>query len=120
MNAQGTPSYLAPEVVLAWSGMPRSHAFTDRIDIFSLGVTMVHVIAGEYPFDRITARLKSKLPITSAEFAQHFSISQRCRAKLNMLDPSYATLATQCLQIEPSDRPTAAALLEGLNRVLLS
>lgn len=112
MNAQGTPSYLAPEVVLAWSGRPYSHTFTDRIDIFAFGVTLVNVITGEYPFERITARLKSRVPFSDDEFGQHFNISEKCLTKLKLLDPVYATLAQLCLSIDPANRPSAAQLLE--------
>jgi serine/threonine protein kinase len=75
---------------------------------------MAHVIAGEYPFDRITARLKSKLPFTTDEFARHFSISQKCLAKLNLLDPAYSAFATKCLQLDASERPSASELLLSL------
>lgn len=111
MNAQGTPSYLAPEVVLAWSGRPHSHQFTDKVDIFAFGVTLVNVITGEYPFERITARLKSRVPFSGDEFEQHFNISEKCLTKLKLLDPVYATLAQTCLSIDPANRPTAQQLL---------
>lgn len=116
MNAQGTPSYLAPEVVMAWCGPPGKHSFTDKIDIFSIGVTLVHIIARQYPFNRITARLKSRLPVPSSEFSLHFKISEQCMIKLKLIDLKYADIASKCLEVDPTKRPSAAELLMGLEQ----
>lgn len=47
MYPQGTPSYMAPEVLMAWFTPREHHRFSIAADVFSFGVLMVHVLSGK-------------------------------------------------------------------------
>lgn len=61
----GTPYYIAPEAV-------RGHSVDQQADIYSLGATLFHILAGRPPFDAptakevVVARLKAPAPPLNA------------------------------------------------------
>lgn len=114
MIPQGTPSYLAPEVVKAWFSAQELHAFTDRIDIFSLGALAVHATTGKYPFRRLTRRLKEGDALSSREFESQFNLAHGCLQELETVSPTLAHMVELCLQRDPAKRPGARALLGQL------
>lgn len=115
MVAQGTPSYLAPEIVLDWFTPEMPHSFTDKVDIFSFGVLMVYCLTGHYPFNRITMRLQSGVPFTPAEAEKFYVPSEKRLRQMAHLDQVFAVMARACLNYKPEKRPSAAELRAILN-----
>ncbi|TDC10046.1 serine/threonine protein kinase [Actinomadura bangladeshensis] len=88
----GTPGYVAPEVVREQQPVPAS-------DVFSLAGTIAYAATGRPPFGggRIEAVIHRTL---SGEI------------DLDGVDPRLADLVRQCAAKEPEDRPTLERLLE--------
>ena len=104
MKIEGTPFYLSPESI---SGDYQDN----RSDIYALGVTLFHLIAGEPPFDdpslkkTIYARLESSLPDI-----RMFDIS---------VPQSVAFVLQTMMATDPDDRyVTANECLDDLLRLL--
>lgn len=115
MHPQGTPSYLAPEVLYAWFYSKQKHRFSEKIDIFGLGVLAVNVITEKYPYKRTTQRLKRRLKFSPEEIAQHYVLPQKRVSQMEALSPTLARIVTQCLRLEPDDRPSASQILQHLS-----
>eukprot|EP01122_Echinamoeba_exundans_P002709 TRINITY_DN1267_c0_g1_i1.p1 TRINITY_DN1267_c0_g1~~TRINITY_DN1267_c0_g1_i1.p1 ORF type:complete len:397 (+),score=85.99 TRINITY_DN1267_c0_g1_i1:205-1395(+) len=114
MVPQGTPSFLSPEVVVAWFTPTPSHHFTDKIDIFSLGAMAMYVITGRYPFKRVTARLRSGVKYSEEELGLLFKLNSKRLKEIGAVSETLAKLISHCLEAEPSRRPSAAVLLQAL------
>lgn len=115
MKAQGTPSYLAPEVFDAWFRPRDPHSFTEKIDIFSLGVTMVAILTGKFPFGRVTARLRAFKPFADTERKTFFRVSSKRIREICAIFPGYERLVKSCLQEDPEDRPGASEILSAMS-----
>src|SRR5262249_51131549 len=99
----GTPAYLAPEL---WSGEPA----TPRSDVYSLGATIYHLLAGKPPHDESTL---SSLRVAVREGAA---------TPLGALRPeapeARAALVDRCLARDPAERFAGAEpLREALERL---
>ncbi|RIK72457.1 MAG: serine/threonine protein kinase [Planctomycetota bacterium] len=114
----GTPLYMSPEQV---EGRPLDH----RSDIYSLGVTMYHLLAGQTPFTGDTAlgvavQHLQKKPPPLAE-ARPDLPAELCAIVHRMLakdpDERYATAADLLADVRavPLDASDAAALLDDTN-----
>jgi len=96
----GTPLYMAPEI-------GRGHRLDARSDLYSLGATFYHLLAGRPPFQADTApelivKHASELPPPLGAVAPH-------------VDPRLSRLIDQLLCKEPEERvPSAKALLGRL------
>ncbi|MCM8537832.1 MAG: serine/threonine protein kinase [Lentisphaeraceae bacterium] len=104
LKIEGTPFYLSPESI---SGDYQDN----RSDIYALGVTLFHLIAGEPPFDdpslkkTIYARLESSVPDI-----RMFDIS---------VSQSAALVLQTMMSVDPDDRyVTANECLDDLIRLL--
>ncbi len=100
----GTPYYIAPEKVR------RQHADA-RADIYSLGATMFHALAGKPPFegetpvDVVKARLTDPAPLL--------------RSVRPDIRPEVESIIARMLEAEPARRyPTYASLVGDLRRTL--
>lgn len=109
MDVQGTPSYIAPEIVLDFINSAVSPTFTTKADIFSFGVLMVVALTGHYPFKRLTARLHSG-QMTVAQVIKHFTPSRRSLKTINDISPRFKRMVDACLCRYPEMRPSAAQL----------
>jgi len=109
MDVQGTPSYIAPEIVLDFINSAASPTFTTKADIFSFGVLMVVALTGHYPFKRLTARLHSG-QMTVAQVIKHFTPSRRSLKTINDISPRFKRMVDACLCRYPEMRPSAAQL----------
>ena len=94
----GTPVYMPPE---AWFG-PAKHP---SADVFSLGVLAYEALTGRSPFAVPPVLLvRSRQPIPTP-------------APLDGVDAEVAELVLACLRVEPSERPRAKEVAEGLGHV---
>eukprot|EP01122_Echinamoeba_exundans_P001198 TRINITY_DN1117_c0_g1_i1.p1 TRINITY_DN1117_c0_g1~~TRINITY_DN1117_c0_g1_i1.p1 ORF type:complete len:340 (+),score=47.67 TRINITY_DN1117_c0_g1_i1:458-1477(+) len=116
MIAQGTPSYMAPEVLASWCNLSKV-SFSAAADIFSFGVLVVRSLTGKYPFARITARLHQRVKFSAAELEGFFQTPQDVMRQLDTVSPKYAVLAKLCLRIDPEERPSAADLRKVLQQL---
>jgi serine/threonine protein kinase len=115
MDVQGTPSYIAPEVVLDFLAGSAHPKFTTKADIFSFGVLMVVALTGHYPFKRLTAKLHSG-QMTVAQVIKHFTPSRRTLKAINDISPRFKRMVDSCLCRYPEMRPSAAQLRALLYR----
>jgi serine/threonine protein kinase len=98
----GTPYYIAPEKV-------KRQRFDCRADIYSLGGTLYHAIAGKPPFDGADAAAVVK--------ARFLGPAQPITELREDLDPEVETIVARMLQLDPSMRyPTYESLLDDLRR----
>ncbi len=102
----GTPKYMAPEQIL-----PGTENLDGRADVYSLGATLYHVVAGRAPFEEpsvqafIKAILEERAP-TPRKFNRQVPID-------------LATIILRCLEKAPRDRyPSARELALDLQRFI--
>ena len=100
----GTPYYIAPEKV-------RGHPADARSDIYSLGATLFHAIAGKPPFDGETP-----IDVVRARLQDPAPALRDVRPDTH---PEVAAIIARMLEAEPMKRyPTYPSLLADLRRVL--
>lgn len=100
----GTPYYIAPEKV-------RSQQEDQRADIYSLGATLFHVLAGQPPFDGDTAK-----EVVIARLKGPAPGLQTLRPTLQ---PETVDVIARTLEAEPTRRyPTYTSLLADLEEAL--
>jgi serine/threonine-protein kinase len=103
-DALGTPLYMSPEQV---EGRPVDH----RTDIYSLGVTCYHMLAGEPPFGGAT-------PYEVA-FKHVQEEAKPLAAVRPDLPPGVCVIVHKMMAKDPADRfQTAAELLDEIARIL--
>src|SRR5439155_23277079 len=100
----GRPAYMPPEQVGA------SAALDGRSDVYSLGATLYHVLAGRPPFVgetlQVIAAVVTKVPDPPSRFAPG-------------LPAALDAICLRCLEKDPALRyPSAAALVVDLERFL--
>jgi len=100
----GTPYYVAPEKV-------RRQRTDYRADIYSLGGTLFHALAGKPPFDGPDA--------TAVVKARFLKPAPPLREVRTDIDPEVETIVARMLQVESSMRyPTYESLLSDMRRFL--
>jgi hypothetical protein len=103
----GTPKYMSPEQILAHAQRP----VDGRADIYSLGATLYHVVAGRPPFDAPTVQgfikaILEERPPSPRRFNRN-------------VPHDLATVIRRCLEKDPKDRYASAAdLADDLDRLL--
>lgn len=117
MSVTGTPAFISPEQVADWfniSFTPRRR-YNTKTDMFSFGCLVARAISGEYPFDRLTMRLKQKKGISNrVDLIRHFTISTSVAQKVAAVHPVFAKLVNWCMQLDPEARPSPAQARELL------
>ena len=104
-QAPGTPTFMPPEAMLA---RPR---YTSSVDIFSLGVVVVHILSGEWPEPGETFTVDPKNPrgiVPITEF------DRRRESITKIKDNPLMGLIEQCLSNIPNHRPNAAEVVRQL------
>jgi len=102
----GTPKYMSPEQIL-----PGTQPLDGRTDVYSLGATLYHVIAGRPPFEApsVQAFIRSILE-DRAPSPRRFN---------RQVPHDLATIILRCLEKDPADRyADAAHLADDLERFL--
>ena len=89
VNIEGTPSYLAPEII-------RGDVFDGRADIYAMGVMAFHMLTGSLPF---TASTLAKLLHMQVE-QKAPDIGKSCPE----IDDEFAGFVMSALSKEPDDR----------------
>ncbi|UJR84345.1 serine/threonine-protein kinase [Sandaracinus amylolyticus] len=92
----GTPRYMAPEL-----GRDAS-SFGTRSDVFGFGVMAYELLSGAGPWTEPPASLVAR----GVEPLPHIALA----ARVPSLDPRLLALVDACLSLEPSSRPSAAAI----------
>jgi predicted Ser/Thr protein kinase len=102
----GTPKYMSPEQIL-----PGTKPLDGRTDIYSLGATLYHVIAGRPPFEA---------PSVQAFIRSIMEDRAPSPRRFNRQVPhDLATIILRCLEKDPEDRYAGAAeLADDLERFL--
>ena len=109
----GTQSYMPPE---ALRPNPR---YDIEVDVFSLGVMMVHVLSGQWPFPSVATRVDPRNPARVIGLSE----VERRTQYLNIIGrPSdeeeghpLLPLIERCLNNSPNLRPNASELVEGMS-----
>ncbi|MHC4493602.1 MAG: serine/threonine-protein kinase, partial [Planctomycetota bacterium] len=102
----GTPKYMSPEQIL-----PGTRPLDGRTDVYSLGATLFHVIAGRPPFEApsVQAFIRSIME-DRAPSPRRFN---------RQIPHDLATIILRCLEKDPADRYAGASqLADDIERLL--
>ena len=105
-QAPGTPTFMPPEAMLA---RPK---YTSKVDTFSFGVLVVHILSGEWPSPSAAFAGDPNDPngvVIVTEFERHRESINRIREGHPLLG-----LIKQCLSNVASRRPNAAEVIRQL------
>jgi serine/threonine protein kinase len=110
-SVQGTIPYMSPEQV---RGNPDEIDL--RTDVYSLGVVLYEMLAGQLPLDVLRAQLPEAVRVICEEPPKPLLRNWRGTRRL---DPDLQTIVHKALEKEPARRyQSAAALAEDLQRYL--
>jgi hypothetical protein len=95
----GTPAYMSPEQVSGGS-------FSDRVDVYAVGIILFTLLTGRHPFDDDTSR----------EVLAHqlLTVPPEAASLDATVPPVLSRLVTACLEKDPSLRPSARSLARTL------
>ncbi len=100
----GTPGHIAPEIIVG----EVNPAYVKKVDVFSFGMIMWHVFAGEADADRSMGTFESSEELNKA-------IAKRFRPEIRHSWPAQTkTLIQECWQKNPRFRPAFSAISERL------
>jgi eukaryotic-like serine/threonine-protein kinase len=102
-RVMGTPHYMAPEQAL---GKPIDH----RVDIYSLGATMYHIVTGSTPFNGSTAH-----EILKAHIQESLQPIQDLNAEVP--DPVCFIIERMMAKVPEKRYPSMSKLIEDIERV---
>ena len=109
-QAPGTPCYMPPEALLA------KPTYTSKIDSYSYGVMMIHVLCGRWPFPADAFRPDPQNPDGMVP------VSEIDRRAEYLKDISHAHplmgLIRQCLSNFPKRRPEASEILHQITDIM--
>eukprot|EP00759_Apiculatamorpha_spiralis_P054790 PhF_6_TR7030/c0_g1_i1/m.10535/K08867/WNK, PRKWNK; WNK lysine deficient protein kinase len=91
----GTPEFMAPEIY--------DENYTNSVDIWSFGNCVLEMVTGEYPYSECQ---------NVGQVYKKVSNGILPLALQKVDDPLCKDMIEQCLQVEPSKRPTAKQLLD--------
>ena len=109
-QAPGTPCYMPPEALLA------KPTYTSKIDSYSYGVMMIHVLCGRWPFPADAFRPDPQNPDGLVPVSE---IDRRADY-LRDISPAHPLrgLIRQCLSNFPNRRPEASEILSQITDVM--
>ena len=109
-SVMGTPAYMPPEQALGEIDM-----LDQRADVFGLGAILAEILTGKPPYVADDGTQIYRMA-SRGKLAECFIRLDECGA-----DEELISLAKQCLEVEPSDRPKdATALAERIGEYLAS
>ncbi|CAD8065484.1 unnamed protein product [Paramecium sonneborni] len=94
----GTPHWMAPEIM-------RGEPYTEKSDVYSFGMILWEIITGQIPYENLSS---TQIFGTVGWGQTQVEIPQFSNP------PILAILAKDCLQLDPSQRPTFAKILERI------
>ena len=109
-KAPGTPCYMPPEALAA---KPK---YTSKIDIYSYGVLIIHILCGRWPFPEGAFRPDPQNPDTMIPITEVDRRAEYLQEIGN--DHPLMAMIRQCLSNTPPLKPEAQVLLDGVNAIL--
>uniref|UniRef100_H3AH06 TBC domain-containing protein kinase-like protein n=1 Tax=Latimeria chalumnae TaxID=7897 RepID=H3AH06_LATCH len=117
----GYPSYLAPEVIAQGIRKPTDHSQSEKClpsgpksDVWSLGIILFELCVGRKVLQNIDLSERLKFIITLGcvdDIVTVLAEEHGCHDTIKELPENIIALLRKCLSFQPSQRPTAAALL---------
>ena len=109
-KAPGTPCYMPPEALIA------RPSYTRKIDSYSFGVMILHVLCGEWPFP---TDLFQRDPRSPGTFVAVTEVDRRTEFLQQMgRDHLLSGLVCLCLSNTPDERPDSIDILRQINTAL--
>ena len=108
----GNVLYMSPEA------LDEAKSYTAKLDIFSFGVIVIHILTRQFP--NPTDRFRH---VSVAEFEEQVRVvvpdSERRKAHLQLIPEAHSLkpLALQCLKKKENERPSALQLCERLSEL---
>ncbi|KAF7082741.1 hypothetical protein CFC21_086598 [Triticum aestivum] len=105
----GTPGYMPPEYI-------ERHEITSKYDVFSLGVIIVRMMAGDEGYSRYAH-------MSLQEFLEHVyekwekRLQEKLPSRISEQITTCIELALRCLEVRREERPTIAEIVDELNKV---
>jgi serine/threonine protein kinase len=104
ISVRGTPRYMAPEAAMG--------EFSPASDIFSLGITLLHMLMGRPPWDHV--------PGDDNVFMMRLARDPTLRPEIpEWIDRPLRSLLQLCTSRNPASRPTAKELLSRMDSLFL-
>jgi eukaryotic-like serine/threonine-protein kinase len=113
----GTLPYMSPEHLAATDVKPTvpASAVDARSDLFSLGVLLYELLAGEHPFGPVSLKLSAEE--VRAHLRRRHREGPRPLRQINPgVNKSLSRVIERCLEADPEERPQSAAELAGALR----
>ena len=105
MTVIGTPSYMAPEVLMNVN-------YTEKADVYSFGVILVEMYTGDVPYTGADFQsIKNQVQLISRIVTEHL------HPDTSMLPPALAQLVYDCWNQTPSLRPSFSEIIIRLRRL---
>jgi len=100
LDTQGTVHYLAPETIELGN-------FSEKSDVYSYGIILVHIYSNQLPFDELT-RYEMMFKVVNENLI--FPITEDC-------PPQYAELIAQTTARDPKERISFKEVIEKLELI---